>query len=65
MGVGTGLFLCLVIGGGLIGAFYNLGRDLWGQAEDLYEGIFSLVAALIITVSILSVKSLFKQLTSR
>lgn len=64
MGVGAGLFLCLVVGGGLIGAFYNLGKDLWGQSEDLYEGIFSLLAALIITVCILCIKSLLKQLTS-
>jgi len=50
LGVGAGVFLCLVIGGGLIGAFYNLGKDVWGGAEDLYEGIFSLIASLIITV---------------
>jgi len=34
----------------MIGAFYDLGKDLWGGAEDLYEGIFGLIASVIITV---------------
>ncbi|CAN3368694.1 plasma membrane iron permease [Diutina catenulata] len=48
-GAGLGLFICLAIGGGFIGAFYGLGKDIWGGAEDLWESIFCLIAAIIIT----------------
>lgn len=50
--VGTliGLAICLVIGCGLIGAFYGLGSDHWGPTEDLWEGIFALVASIIISL---------------
>ncbi|KAI0479163.1 iron permease-like protein [Xylariaceae sp. FL0804] len=50
LGVGLGFCLCLVIAGGLIGAFYTLGRDAWAANEDDYEGAFCLVASLIISV---------------
>ncbi|KAI8634434.1 iron permease FTR1 family protein [Xylariaceae sp. FL1651] len=49
LGVGLGFFLCLVIAGGLIGAFYTLGRDAWAANEYNYEGAFSLFAAVIIS----------------
>ncbi|KAL1650668.1 high-affinity iron permease [Diplodia intermedia] len=49
-GVAAGLFICLIIGGGFIGAFYGVGRDYFSKTEDLWEGIFSLIAAVIITV---------------
>lgn len=42
--------ICLIIAGGVIGAFYTLGKDAWSSSEDNYEGAFSLVAAVIITV---------------
>ncbi|EPY51392.1 iron permease Fip1 [Schizosaccharomyces cryophilus OY26] len=44
------LFICLAIGGGFIGAFYALGKDLWGNSEEIWEGVFSLVAVILITV---------------
>jgi high-affinity iron transporter len=44
------LLICIVIGCGLIGAFYGIGIDGWGAAEELWEGIFSLVATIIITL---------------
>ncbi|KFY54336.1 hypothetical protein V497_07829 [Pseudogymnoascus sp. VKM F-4516 (FW-969)] len=44
-----GLVLCLIIGGGLIGAFYGLSRDAWSSTEYYWEGSFGLVAAIIIT----------------
>ncbi|WBW75530.1 plasma membrane iron transmembrane transporter Fip1 [Schizosaccharomyces osmophilus] len=44
------LFICLAIGGGFIGAFYALGKDLWGSSEEIWEGVFSLVAVILITV---------------
>lgn len=50
LGVGCGLAICLCIGGGIIGAFYGLGADHWADTEDLWEGIFGLIAALIITI---------------
>ncbi|KAI1914122.1 high-affinity iron permease [Ophidiomyces ophidiicola] len=50
LGTGLGLFICVAIGSGLIGAFYSLGKDIWSKAESLWEGIFSLIAAIIITI---------------
>lgn len=46
----VGLFICLAIGGAFIGVFYSLGRDIWASAEDLWEGIFSIIATCMITV---------------
>ncbi|KAK9446642.1 iron permease FTR1 [Limtongia smithiae] len=45
----TGIVICLIIGGGFIGAFYSLKKDIWSEAEDLWEGIFYLIATIIIT----------------
>lgn len=50
MGTGLGLVFCIIIGGGLIGAFYGIGKDLWSGTEDIWEGSFSLLAAIIITI---------------
>ncbi|KAI1438964.1 iron permease FTR1/Fip1/EfeU [Xylaria sp. CBS 124048] len=50
LGVGAGLLLCLIVAGGIIGAFYTLGRDAWESNEDDYEGAFALVASVIISV---------------
>lgn len=50
MGVAAGLGLCLCIGAIFIGVFYGLGSDLYSHTEDLWEGIFSIVATVIITV---------------
>ncbi|EER33264.1 plasma membrane iron permease [Candida tropicalis MYA-3404] len=49
IGSALGLFICLVLGGAFIGAFYGLGRDVWGSSEDLWEGIFCLIATILIT----------------
>jgi high-affinity iron transporter len=45
-----GLVICIIVGCGLIGAFYGIGVNGWGAAEQLWEGIFSLIAAVIITI---------------
>ncbi|VVT51990.1 uncharacterized protein SAPINGB_P003280 [Magnusiomyces paraingens] len=45
-----GVFICLCIGGAFIGVFYSLGNDIWSKAEDLWEGIFSIIATVLITV---------------
>ena len=52
MWVGTlvGLAVCVVIGCGLIGAFYGLRKDRWSNIELIWEGAFSLLAALIISI---------------
>lgn len=49
-GTALGLFLCLAIGGGLIGAFYTIGSNTWEASENSYEGAFSLIASIIITI---------------
>ena len=49
-GTSIGLAICLIIGAGIIGAFYGLGKDRWAGTEDIWEGTFGLVASLIITV---------------
>lgn len=45
-----GLLVCLIIGGGMIGAFYALKQDVFSRYEDLWEALFSLIAAILITV---------------
>jgi high-affinity iron transporter len=42
--------ICLIVGCGLIGAFYGFGRDSWGPAEYIYEGVFAIIASLIISL---------------
>lgn len=49
IGSGIGIGMALTIGGIFIGVFYGLGDDIWAKAEDLWEGIFYLIASIIIT----------------
>jgi len=49
-GVAAGLAICLIVGGGMIGAFYGYGVDHFAGTEDIWEGAFSLVASIIITI---------------
>ncbi|KAL7906539.1 high-affinity iron permease-like protein [Trichoderma velutinum] len=49
LGSFAGILICLIIGGGFIGAFYGLGKDIWAKSEDLWEGIFYLIATIIIS----------------
>ena len=49
-GVGAGLLICLIIGCGLIGAFYGVGKNFYANTEDLWEGIFGLIATIIISI---------------
>lgn len=48
-GIAAGLAICLVLGGAFIGVFYGLGSDYFSKTEDLWEGVFGIVASLIIT----------------
>ena len=50
LGTGIGLAICIIVGAGLIGAFYGLGKDHWAGTENIWEGAFGLFASLIITL---------------
>ncbi|EHK24520.1 uncharacterized protein TRIVIDRAFT_30803 [Trichoderma virens Gv29-8] len=50
VGVATGFLLCMIIAAALIGVFYTVGRNTWDKSEQYYEGAFSLVASIIITI---------------
>ncbi|KAG7662159.1 uncharacterized protein J8A68_004287 [[Candida] subhashii] len=50
LGAGLGVLTCLIIGGAFIGAFYGLGNDIWGKSEELWEGIFSIIATVLISL---------------
>ena len=50
LGVGAGFLICVIVGCGMIGAFYGTGVNAFGTTEDLWEGIFSLVATIVISL---------------
>lgn len=50
IGAILGVVVCLIIGGGMIGAFYALKKDIYAKYEDLWEAIFSMIAAVLITI---------------
>ncbi|KAF2010009.1 plasma membrane iron permease-like protein, partial [Aaosphaeria arxii CBS 175.79] len=50
LGVGLGVIICLIIGAGLIAAFYTAGKRAFDAAEYLWEGVFAIVASIIITI---------------
>ena len=50
MGIALGVLICLIIGAGIIGTFYTVGRNAFESAEYIYEGVFALVASVIITL---------------
>jgi high-affinity iron transporter len=50
LGTGAGFLLTLLISAILIGVFYTTGASSWDGSELKYEGAFSLVAAVIISV---------------
>lgn len=50
IGVALGFIICLAIGGGFIGAYYSLQNDIFGSAEDLWEGIFCMIATVMISI---------------
>jgi high-affinity iron transporter len=49
-GVGAGVFICLIICAGVIGTFYTAGRNSFEKAENIWEGVFGIVASVIITL---------------
>ncbi|KAK9238565.1 iron permease FTR1 family-domain-containing protein [Lipomyces kononenkoae] len=44
-----GFSICLVLGGICVDAWYRLGKDIWSESEDIWEGVFCIVAGLIIS----------------
>jgi high-affinity iron transporter len=49
-GVGLGFIICIVVGGGMIGAFYGFGKNHFASTEDIWEGAFGLLAVIIISI---------------
>lgn len=49
LGALTGLTIAFAIGAAFLAVFYTQVNDLYGKAEELWEGIFNLVAVLLIT----------------
>ncbi|KAL4780302.1 iron permease FTR1/Fip1/EfeU [Aspergillus varians] len=50
IGCALGLFICLAVGGGMIGAFYGLGTDTFANTEYIWEGVLGIIASIIISV---------------
>ncbi|KAK9463429.1 iron permease FTR1/Fip1/EfeU [Lipomyces oligophaga] len=50
VGSALGLLICLVVGGAFVGTWYSLGKDIWSNSENLWEGVFSLIATIIISI---------------
>ncbi len=49
-GTASGLLVCLIVGGGIIGAFYGAGKDRWAGTEYDWEGSFAIFASLVISI---------------
>ncbi|OCL04112.1 iron permease FTR1, partial [Glonium stellatum] len=49
-GVALGLLICVAIGAGMIGAFYGAGKNTFSGTENIWEGVFGIVATLIISL---------------
>lgn len=50
VGAALGLLICLCIGAAFIAVWYTVLSNLWGDSEYIWEGVFSLVATIMITV---------------
>ncbi|XP_006463615.1 hypothetical protein AGABI2DRAFT_40806, partial [Agaricus bisporus var. bisporus H97] len=50
LGAGLGLFLAIAIGAAFIAVWFTKASDLWAKAEDLWEGIFNVIASLMIFI---------------
>jgi high-affinity iron transporter len=49
IGSAAGLFVCLCIGAAFIAVYYTVLTNLWSQSEYIWEGVFSLIAVVMIT----------------
>ncbi|KAH3667347.1 hypothetical protein OGAPHI_002996 [Ogataea philodendri] len=50
VGAISGLAICLCLGAIFIAVFYLLGSDVWSKAERVWEGVFSIISAILIAV---------------
>lgn len=50
LGAALGLFIALAIGAGFIAVWFTKATDLWSKSEDLWEGIFEIIACVMIFV---------------
>jgi len=50
LGAGIGLLIALAIGAGFIAVWFTQSNNFWSKSEELWEGIFSLIASLIIFI---------------
>ncbi|KAI9316825.1 iron permease FTR1/Fip1/EfeU [Dichotomocladium elegans] len=50
IGGSSALLICLAIGAAFIAVWYTVLRNLWGDSELIWEGVFSLVATIMITM---------------
>ncbi|CRK15786.1 hypothetical protein BN1723_010788 [Verticillium longisporum] len=50
LGTAVAVLVCILLGAVLIGGVYGLAADEMGGAEDIWEGLFSLGASLVITL---------------
>ncbi|KAL6942230.1 high-affinity iron permease [Hanseniaspora vineae] len=46
----AGFIICLIIGGAFIGAYYGLQKDVFGSTEDIWEGVFCMIATVMISI---------------
>lgn len=46
----AGFVTCLFVGTIILAVFYTLGNDLWASTEHYWEGVFSVVASIVISV---------------
>ncbi|KAF2683690.1 plasma membrane iron permease-like protein [Lentithecium fluviatile CBS 122367] len=49
-GTALGVLICLIICAGVIGTFYTAGRNAFEEAENIWEGVFAVLASIIITL---------------
>ncbi|KAK0547138.1 hypothetical protein OC845_004242 [Tilletia horrida] len=49
LGALGGLGIAFAIGAAFLAVFYTQANDLWGKSEELWEGIFNLIAVVLIT----------------
>ncbi|MDN6067814.1 MAG: FTR1 family protein [Staphylococcus equorum] len=46
----AGVVICLILGCAFIGVFYSLKNDIWGSSEDIWEGVFCIIATVLISI---------------
>ncbi|KAJ3506455.1 hypothetical protein NLJ89_g6859 [Agrocybe chaxingu] len=50
LGAGLGLFIALAVGAAFIAVWFTKASDLWSRSEELWEGIFELIACIVIFI---------------